>query len=97
MDVSAEATAAAGVGRRFVGQRLLAREICFDTEKTTKDQKTGCAVRADDKRCVCCMLLSKRRGGKRCCAAKDGRRGRRSGQQNAFCKQKLKGFSFVRI
>lgn len=93
MDVSAEA--AAGVRRRFVGQRLLAREICFDTEKTTKDQKTGCAVRADDKRCVYCML-SKARGRKMLCG-KRRTEGGRSGQQSAFRKQKLKGFSFVRI
>lgn len=68
------------------GQRLFGREICFATENERADR----AVQANDKRCVYCILQMESKTTKR-----NG--GFEGGQRNDFRKQKLKGFSFVRI
>lgn len=70
----------------FVGQRLLGREICFATEK--RKTKNGlCCSSGWQTVCVLYVSNGKERRSK----------GRSGGQRNDFRKQKLKGFSFVRI
>lgn len=63
--------------------------VYFNTGKAMDPKKAGCAIRADDKRCVYtdCVLLMKRK-------TKQGAFGWTT---KWFSQTKLKGFSFVRI
>lgn len=92
MDVNAKRL---GVGGELEGGRApldkdgLAGKFVLLKGDDDDDQKTGCE--ADDKRCVYCVCFFagewRRKWGLVCVG----------GQRNDFRKQKLKGFSFVRM
>jgi hypothetical protein len=86
MDVNGEDEVEGG----FVGQRLFGREICFDTENERPKNGLCCWKRMTNGVCIVNVSNEKK---------EEARKGtwKKGGQRNDFRKQKLKGFSFVRI